>query len=87
MVENCKTLSMRGVADLVENLISRRHVTMRMCRRHLTAKKQAGLHVQNLVITSVVFIEPTPTHCVTLKNLNAVNFRLLRGRHCEHFSS
>ena len=85
MVIIYRTLRKRGVANLTEHLTLTHRVMMRMFGRVLTGIKKAGYHVHNLVIISLVFINPNATYCIVLRNLNVANCRLLKASYCEHF--
>ena len=78
MVISQVTLRKRCVASLMEHLTSTCHVTRRMCPPSLIMK--AGRHAPKLVIISLVSINLAAKICIVLRNSNAANCRLLRGR-------
>jgi hypothetical protein len=72
------TLSMRGVANLVELPTHTNPVTTRTCGRVLTGLKMERWRVLNLVIISLGFIDPPATFCTVLKSSNVVKCRQLQ---------
>ena len=70
------TLSMPGVANLVELQIPTSRATMRMFGRNLTGIDKGWCHVAERGIISPVFIDPLVTICIVLRNSSAVNCRV-----------
>lgn len=75
MAITCTTLSMRGVASLVEPRILTSHAIMKMFGRNLTGIVREWCRVLNLVTTSLVFTDLLVTTCIVSKSSNAVNCR------------
>ena len=70
------TSSMRGVVNLVGLQIHTSRATMKTFGRNLIGIDKGWCHVVELVIISLVFIDPLVTICIVLRNSNVASCRV-----------